>query len=130
MCRFIMKCFKSFNLTLALLGTLTILASTMMNAQSKDSLRCSRIAQEHVRKQIKNENKNFKNMFVKACYDVSKTVTLVGVRTMIVSKEEEMYYNFIVTVNRENPRKPFISNVFSISDKKREELFNKPVSGE
>ena len=69
-------------------------------------------------------------MFVKACYDVSATVTLVGVRARIISTDEDMYYNFIVTVNRKDPKRPFISNVFSISDKKREELFNKPISGE
>lgn len=125
-----MKHSKSLNLLLILLGSLTILSSIEMYAQSKDSLRCSRIAQERVKKQIKEDNKSYKNMFVKACYDVSKTITLVGVRTMIISEEEEMYYNFIVTVNRENPRKPFISNVFSISDKKREELFKKPITGE
>lgn len=69
-------------------------------------------------------------MFVKACYDVSANITLVGIRTRILSTDEDMYYNFIVTVNRENPKRPFISNVFSISDKKRQELFNKPISGE
>ena len=63
-------------------------------------------------------------MFVKACYDASPTVTLVGVRTRVISKDEDMYYNFIVTVNRKNPMKPFISNVFSVSDEERERISN------
>lgn len=119
--------------TLSLLGALTILVTlsfSTIHAQSKDSLRCSRIAQDSVKKQIKGDQKRFKNMFVKACYDVSATITLVGIRTRILSTDEDMYYNFIVTVSRENPKRPFISNIFSISDKKRQELFNKPISGE
>lgn len=119
--------------TLSLLGALTILVTlsfSTIHAQSKDSLRCSRIAQDSLKKQIKGDQKRFKNMFVKACYDVSANITLVGIRTRILSTDEDMYYNFIVTVNRENPKRPFISNVFSISDKKRQELFNKPISGE
>lgn len=112
---------------LSILGALTILVTlsfSTAHAQSKDSLRCSRIAQEHVKKQIKGESKQFKDMFVKACYDASPTVTLVGVRTRVISKDEDMYYNFIVTVNRKNPRKPFISNVFSVSDEERERISN------
>jgi hypothetical protein len=111
---------------LSLLGALTILVTlsfSTAHAQSKDSLRCSRIAQEYVRKEIKSKSITYKKMFVKACYDVSNVVTLVGVRTLLVEDGGEMYYNFIVTVNRTNPKKPFVSNSFSISDKKREELF-------
>jgi hypothetical protein len=111
---------------LSLLGALTILVTLSFStayAQSKDSLRCSRIAQEYVRKEIKSKSITYKKMFVKACYDVSNVVTLVGVRTLLVEDGGEMYYNFIVTVNRTNPKKPFVSNSFSISDKKREELF-------
>ena len=111
---------------LSLLGALTILVTLSFStayAQSKDSLRCSRIAQEYVRKEIKSKSITYKKMFVKACYDVSSVVTLVGVRTLLVEDGGEMYYNFIVTVNRTNPKKPFVSNSFSISDKKREELF-------
>ena len=77
----------------------------------------------YVKKQISNENKSFKKMFVKSCYDVSNTITLVGVRTLIVEQDGDMFYNYIVTVNRENPKKPFVANVFSISDKKRKEMF-------
>ena len=102
---------------------LTLIATQNSFGQSKDSLRCSRIAQEYVRKEIKSKSITYKKMFVKACYDVSNVVTLVGVRTLLVEDEGEMYYNFIVTVNRTNPKKPFVSNSFSISDKKREELF-------
>ena len=76
-----------------------------------------------MKKQISNENKSFKKMFVKSCYDVSSTTTLVGVRTLIVEEDGDMFYNYIVTVNREKPKKPFIANVFSISDKKRKEMF-------
>ena len=128
-----MKTIVNLKKTLSLLGALTILVTlsfSTAHAQSKDSLRCSRIAQDSVKKQIKGDQKRFKNMFVKACYDVSATVTLVGVRTRIISTDEDMYYNFIVTVNRKDPKRPFISNVLSISDKKREELFNKPISGQ
>ena len=99
------------------------LSFSTAHAQSKDSLRCSRIAQEYVRKEIKSKSITYKKMFVKACYDVSNVVTLVGVRALLVEDGGEMYYNFIVTVNRTNPKKPFVSNSFSISDKKREELF-------
>ena len=72
---------------LSLLGALTILVTlsfSTAHAQSKDSLRCSRIAQEYVRKEIKSKSITYKKMFVKACYDVSNVVTLVGVRTLLV----------------------------------------------
>jgi hypothetical protein len=104
-------------------GMLILIVTQNSFGQSKDSLRCSRIAQEYVRKEIKSKGITCKKMFVKACYDVSNVVTLVGVRTLLVEDGGEMYYNFIVTVNRTNPKKPFVSNSFSISDKKREELF-------
>jgi hypothetical protein len=121
-----MKTLINLKKTLSLLGALTILVTlsfSTAHAQSKDSLRCSRIAQEYVRKEIKSKSITYKKMFVKACYDVSNVVTLVGVRALLVEDGGEMYYNFIVTVNRTNPKKPFVSNSFSISDKKREELF-------
>ncbi len=110
-------------MVLIIFGILTIFNPQDSFGQSKDSLRCSRAAQEHVKKEIKIQNKQYKKMFVKACYDVSNVVTLVGVRTLLLEDGGEMYYNFIVTVNRTNPKKPFVSNSFSISDKKREELF-------
>jgi hypothetical protein len=113
---------KSFIIPI-ICGMLTLIATQNSFGQSKDSLRCSRIAQEHVKKEIKMQNKQYKKMFVKACYDVSNVVTLVGVRTLLLEDEGEMYYNFIITMNRTNPKKPFVSNSFSISDKKREELF-------
>jgi hypothetical protein len=121
-----MKTLINLKKTLSHLGDLTILVTlsfSTAHAQSKDSLRCSRIAQEYVRKEIKSKSITYKKMFVKACYDVSNVVTLVGVRALLVEDGGEMYYNFIVTVNRTNPKKPFVSNSFSISDKKREELF-------
>jgi len=107
-------------------GLLLTMSLTIINdtfAQSKDSVRCSKLAVNYVKKQINNENKRFKKMFVKSCYDVSNTTTLVGVRTLIVEEDGDMFYNYIVTINREKPRKPFVANVFSISDKKRKEMF-------
>ena len=101
--------------------SLTFVIDTI--AQSKDSVRCSKLAVNYVKKQISNENKSFKKMFVKSCYDVSNTTTLVGVRTLIVEEDGDMFYNYIVTINREKPKKPFVANVFSISDKKRKEIF-------
>jgi hypothetical protein len=119
----IMVKFTNLSKFLLLSLILSISASSIAYAQSKDSVRCSKIAMDYVKKQLKSENKKHKKMFVKSCYDVSNVTTLVGVRTLVIDEVEEMYYNFIVTMNREKPSKPFVANIFSISDKKRKEMF-------
>lgn len=107
---------------------LTLIITLIISVQitkATDSTTCSGIAKEFILSKIKEENKSYKNLEVKAYHKLSKTNSIVGIRALIVEQKEKMHYNFIVNVNHENPKKPYGQTFFSVSDKQREEMFKK-----
>lgn len=115
------------------MSTLLILILTLIALiqpiKANDSTAFSGIAKDYVISKIKEDNKTYKNLQVKAYYKLSKTNSIIGIRTFLIQEGE--YYNFIVNVNHENPKKPYGQTFFSVSDKQREEMFKniQPHSG-
>lgn len=102
---------------------LTLILTLIVSAQitkATDSTTCSGIAKEFILSKMKEENETLKHIQVKAYHKLSKTNSIVGIRALVSKKD---YYNFIVNVNHENPKKPYGQTFFSVSDKQRKEMF-------